>query len=132
MPYNFDQILLDISNKYKSYKVGAALDLSDSDKFIQCPNYTQGKNIYDWERQFWSNSIRDCNYEMYYADIDTTFCLINNKYSSENNIRVAGIFTAKHLPWYDGYIKQNISEDEINFWKKNNKSSSILFTCLKL
>lgn len=135
MPDNFDQILLYISNKYKSYKVGLALDLSDSDKFIQCSNYTGGKNIYDWESQFWDQKIKDDNYELYYADVDTTFCLINNNYSgnsSNNNIRIADIFTAKHLPWYDNYIKQNISEEEIDFWKKHNKSSSLLFTCLKL
>lgn len=134
MPYNFDQILLGISKKYKSYKVGLALDLSDSDKFIQCSNYTGGKNIYDWESQFWDKRIKDYNYELYYADVDTTFCLINNNYSSNNinNIRIADIFTAKHLPWYDNYIKQNISEEEIDFWKKHNKSSSLLFTCLKL
>lgn len=134
MPYNFDKILLKLSEQYESYKVGAALDLSDSDKFIPCPNYTFGKNIYDWESQFWTNKIDNNKYELYYADTDTTFCLVNNKYSGshDNNIRIAGVFTAKHLPWYNNYIKNNIDEDEINFWKQNNKSSSILFSCLKL
>jgi hypothetical protein len=134
MPQNFDKLLLSISKKYKSYKVGAALDLSDKDKFINCPNYTNDKNIYDWESQFWTNKIDDKDYELYYADTDTTFCLVNNKFEKDEskNIRIAGNFIAKHLPWYENYIKNNISSDEIENWKNNNKSSSILFTCLKL
>ena len=32
----------------------------------------------------------------------------------------------------NNYIKDNISSNEIEHWKQNNKSSSILFTCLKL
>ena len=34
-------------------------------------------NIYEWEIQYWENKINDKNYELYYADIDTTFCLID-------------------------------------------------------
>jgi hypothetical protein len=129
LPQNFAEILLNISNEYKSYKVGSALDISDKEKFIQCDNYTGGLSIYEWEKQFWQNRINNNDYELYYADIDTTFCLINNNYTS-NNIRVAGVFTAKHLPWYLDYIKNNVHENEIENWKKNNKSSSILH-CVK-
>jgi len=130
MPNNFAKILLNISNKYKSYKVGFSLRL-DKEDFIPCENYTLGKNIYDWESQFWINKIPNSKYELYYADIDTTFCLVNNLYDS-NNIRIAGNFTAKHLPWYKDYIINNVSKEEIDHWKINNKSSSILFTCLAL
>jgi hypothetical protein len=133
IPSNFVNQLLNISNKYKSYKTGSALLLDDKENFIDCPNYTGGKNIEDWESQFWVNKINDDNYELYNASIDTTLCLINKNYINENlNIRVAGNFTAKHLPWYKEYIKNNISKDEIQNWKTNNKSSSILFTCLKI
>jgi len=133
MPYNFSEVLLRLSEKYGAYKVGTALDLSDSEQFIRCDNYTQGKNIRDWELQFWENRIPDSQYEVYLADVDTTTCLINNKYKAgDKRIRVAGDFTAKHMPWYKDYIKQNVSTEEINHWKKNNKSSSILMTCLKL
>ena len=131
IPKNFSEILLKLSDKYKSYKVGASLNIKNHDKFIKCDNYTKDKNIHDWELQFWQNKINDNEYELYYADTDTTFCLINNNYN-KNNIRIAGNFTAEHLPWYDGYIKNNISQKEIDHWKLNNKSSSILFTCLKL
>lgn len=133
MPIDFVNQLLNISNKYKSYKTGCALSLEDKDNFIDCPNYTGGKNIADWESQFWVNKINDDNYELYDADIDTTLCLINKNYSNENKvIRVAGDFKIRHLPWYKEYIKNNISHNEIENWKKNNKSSSILFNCLKI
>jgi hypothetical protein len=133
MPKNFATTFFALSKQYKCYKVGCALNIADKDKFIKCDNYTANKNIYEWETQFWKNPIMNSKYELYNAFIDTTFCLINNNYvNSEYNIRVAGNFTAKHLPWYNNYIKTHMSTDEINNWKKNNKSSSILFTCLKL
>ena len=129
MPENFAEILLNISNKYKYYKVGSALNINDKDLFITCENYTNEKNIYDWEKQFWINKIKDDKFELYDANIDTTFCLINNNYYDNNEyraIRVAGNFTVKHLPWYNEYITNNMSEEEIKFWKKNNISSTIL------
>jgi len=133
MPYNFPESLLRISEKYQAYKVGTALDISDSDRFVSCDNYTLGKNIIEWESQFWESPINDPDYELYLADVDTTTCLVNNKYKKgDKRIRVAGIFTAKHLPWYKDYIKHNIPIEEINHWKRNNKSSSILMTCLKI
>jgi len=131
MPFNFTEILLSISNKYQRNKVGLALSIEDSNEFIQCDNYAEGMSIQKWESQFWTNRIDDSDYELYNADVDTTFCLINKKYGG-GSIRIAGNFTAKHLPWYNNYIKHNVSRDEIDNWVKNNKSSSILFTCLKL
>jgi hypothetical protein len=135
MPENFAEILLNISNRFKSYKVGAALSMDDADDFIKCDNYSAGKSIYEWESQFWTNPISDDEYELYSAQIDTTFCLVNNNYYSGDAytaIRISGNFKARHLPWYNDYIKTNVSQDEIDNWKQNNKSSSILFSCLKL
>jgi len=132
MPKNVGEIFLEISNKYKAYKVGSALDLSDKEKFLQCSNYTNGKNIFDWESKFWKKKINDNDYEMYYADIDTTFTLCNNNYINNNiQIRVAGKFLVKHLPWYNNYIEENIPSDELSVWLQNNKSSSILRNCKK-
>lgn len=133
LPDNFVEVLYNLSNKYKKYKIGFALDISDHDKFLNCNQYTNGLSIYNWEKQFWDNKINNHDYELYDANIDTTFCLINKKYFNNNNyeaIRIAGNFTAKHLPWYKNYIKDNIPKEEIEIWRKNNKSSSILFTCL--
>lgn len=132
-PKNFAEIFLNLSNKYKTYKIGATLDISDKDLFINCPNYTHSLNIYDFELQYWKEPILDDNYELYKALVDTTFCLINNNYDINNlQIRIAGDFTMKHLPWYENYIKNNFLPDELIIWKENNKSSSLLFSCLEL
>jgi hypothetical protein len=133
MPQNFAEIFVKLSEKHKSYKVGAALDISDSEKFIPCDNYTENKSIVEWESQFWKKPISDPEYKLYDAYTDTTFCLVNTKYEgSVTNLRVAGDFTVKHLPWYTDYIKKNTPKDELEHWKKHNKSSSILWTCLQL
>ena len=132
MPKNFANTFLELSNQYKCYKVGCALNIEDNHNFIKCDNYNGNKSIYDWEKQFWKKPIANEKYELYQSDVDTTLCLINTNYPSKKRIRVAGNFTARHLPWYDNYIKDHISSEELNNWKQNNKSSSILFTCLKL
>lgn len=106
LPSNFIDILVEISEKYKSYKTGLALDISEPDKIF--PGiYFRGKNICEWEQTFWENKIED---GVFWADIDTTFCLINKNNLGSGNIRVAGNFTAKHIPWYKTNTVYNIYE----------------------
>jgi hypothetical protein len=130
MPKNFAEIFLNISNKYKASKVGSALDISDSNNFI--PDF--GTEKYNHEKQFWLNKIDDPDYELYYATIDTTFCLVNLNYPLTysgyfgTHIRVAGDFTAKHLPWYNNYMKDNVPKEELDYLVKMNKSSTLLQT----
>jgi len=105
LPSNFIEILSELSDKYRAGKVGFALDLSDHDKMYEGV-YAYGKSIFDWEIQFWESPLYDSNYEIYVAPIDTTFALVNKKYAEPHfDLRVAGDFTAKHLPWYkcNGY-----------------------------
>ena len=101
LPKNFIQILLKLSDKFKCQKIGFALDIKDFNQMYNT-TYYNNQTIYDWEKQFWSNKIDDLNYELYNAEIDTTFCLINKNASnrSSKRIRIAGNFTAKHIPWY--------------------------------
>jgi hypothetical protein len=132
MPHNFREVFLEISNQYQAYKVGTALDISDSHKFIQCDNYVEGTNITDWERQFWVNNVPHPLHELYDAAIDTTTCLVNNFYRQQGRcIRVAKEFTAKHMPWYQDYIQMHVPADELANWKKYNKSSTLLNSCFK-
>jgi len=131
MPINFGEIMYNLSNKHKAFKVGLALNISDKHKFLTCSNYTGGKSIYDWEIKYWEDRIPDPEYELYRAKTDTTFCLINYNYPEENQIRIAGDFTAKHLPWYKGYLEKSMPSDELKQWKTNNNSSSILISCIK-
>jgi FkbM family methyltransferase len=115
IPSNFIEILLNLSLKYQTNKIGFALDISDFEKMYKTNNYFNSQSIYDWEKQFWVNKINDDNYELYLSDIDTTFCLINkNITNNNNNIRVAGNFTAKHLPWYTEHDIHNVYEKYMN------------------
>jgi len=98
LPSNFIDDLVEISNKYNCQKTGFSLDISDFDKMYQF-KYSGGVTIFEWEKGFWENRINDDKYEIYWAGIDTTFCLFNKNYGG-GHIRVAGNFTAKHLPWY--------------------------------
>lgn len=113
IPSNFVDILATLSDKYRTTKIGLALDITEHHKFYQTAEYMANLSIYDWEKRFWIDRIEDAEYVLYKADIDTTFCLINkdnvaaNAASASANaanaylqIRVAGNFTAKHIPWY--------------------------------
>ena len=63
--------------------------------------------ICESQKQYWVNKIENNNYELYFSPLDTTFCLFNKNYT-EQDIRIAGDFTMKHLPWYidiDGISK---------------------------
>jgi len=128
---NFIEILSELSDKYKTCKIGFALDISDSEKFYKCDNYSeinsQMKSLVEWESMYWENKIDEDNYELYNARIDTTFCLINKEYTYNYyyNIRVAGNFTAKHLPWYVDNEIYNVYE---NYTNNNNMN---IFSTIK-
>jgi hypothetical protein len=102
LPNDFIEKMVELSNKYKCRKIGFALDISDFDVMYQ-DKYCLNRTIYDWEKQFWQKKINNDEYELYQAPIDTTFCLINKQIWEKfenSDIRMAGNFTAKHLPWY--------------------------------
>jgi len=110
IPCNFIEILANLSDTYKTAKIGLALDISDHEQFHTTKEYMANQTIREWESQFWKKKIdTDASatayaaYELYDADIDTTFCLMNKTNimrGYDNKIRVAGDFTAKHIPWY--------------------------------
>ena len=64
MPNNASNILFDISNKYEVFKVGLSLDITDSDKFESIPNYFLGKNIKEWESQFYEKKNKRYKYRV--------------------------------------------------------------------
>jgi len=98
LPINYIDILSDLSNTYKCHKIGFALDISDTDKMHDIQPF-HGRSIKEIESEYWVNKISNDTYELYTAPLDTTFCLIN-KNNTLPDIRIAGNFTAKHLPWY--------------------------------
>ena len=142
IPTNFIEILANLSDKYKTSKIGFALDISDHELFFLTTNYTQsGFSIYEWEKSFYEFKIADDKYELYDADIDTTFCLINKKniYINKYNIledynlkiRVGGNFTAKHIPWYIDNEIYNVYDNYINNNINNNINISTIAKTIK-
>lgn len=122
IPNNFIEILSNLSDKYKTSKIGFALNIDDFEKFYK--DTYANSTIYEWEKQFWEKRIDDDNYELYEALIDTTFCLINkNNMIEDYRIRIAGNFTAKHLPWYIENDIYNTYENYINSINTTNISS---------
>jgi hypothetical protein len=99
IPHDFVEQMSNLSDIYCTSKIGFALDISDSDKMYKGP-YFYGRSIPEWESRWWNHRIHNDTYELYEADLDTTFALYNKKYPSGKQIRIAGTFTAKHLPWY--------------------------------
>lgn len=117
LPNNTIDTLMKIAMKYKTFKVGLAIDISQKDDLFSY--------VYENEKIFWTNKINDSNYELYNAQIDTTFCLICNLITTENkdfwqnNIRVAGPYTIKHLPFHKSYI-DSLEDEKFNEYFNNN------------
>ena len=100
LPADFPKQLDEIASAHGARKVGFALDLSDHNAMFSDADYHQGQSIHDWEKQFWSRRLNSSSHEIYDAPIDTTFQLFDKTKPHGPQIRVAGCFTAKHLPWY--------------------------------
>jgi FkbM family methyltransferase len=118
LPSNFIEVLSELSDTYKCHKIGFAIDISDFKDMYQ-GIYTDTMTIYDWEIQFWKDRIPHEKYELYRATTDTTFSLINKNHDSSNlsnNLRIAGDFTCKHIPWYIPFR----STDNIPFRSTDN------------
>jgi hypothetical protein len=123
LPDDFLCTLLNISEKYKCFKVGCALEIPPPEKLKDGLSYTathlQNKifSISEWESQFWENPIEN---QIYSAPIDTTLHLFNAKYFHDPSKFISGIrvardgFVIKHLPWYKNDI---IPEQEKLFYK---------------
>lgn len=135
MPRNFAEILLEISEKYKVYKVGSIIEKIKKEDLIDCPEYG-----FNWTRP--KRVIKNDTYQLYHDWVDTTFCLVNTKYKKKNidlkhhymnstnpAIRIGGEFTVKHLPWYKDSLSK-IPKDELYAYVKNAKSSTLVRKCI--
>jgi len=119
LPTNFIEILSKLSDKYKTSKIGFAINILDVDNMYP---FEYIKNVYEWETKFWIYRNNDEEYQLYHADIDTTFALINKKYWTNSSLRIAGDFTCRHLPFY---VNNGINtiEDEYEYYKSSKTSS---------
>jgi hypothetical protein len=120
MPDDFLVVMKNLLLKYDMKKIGLALRIDDVPK--ECyRNFFTGS--IEWEKQFW---IHELDKDVYSALVDTTFCLIRNPQDHAlQALRIAGTFTARHLPWYQNYSSLNEEEkyfvehatDQSNFRK---------------
>lgn len=121
LPKNFLEQLYELSVAHNAYKVGMSLDISEPHLFNKRMRFF-GESIEGWERRFWISPIEDEKYQLYNAEIDTTFAVYNKKNISGNKqIRVAGNFTAKHLPWY---LAEKIPSEEREFYLKTKNTGA--------
>jgi len=100
LPADFLKVLLRLALQLKAMKVGFALDLSDGEQMFSDPDYHRGQSIVDWEGRFWQQRVQHETLQLYLAQIDTTFHIFNKQGNPRVHLRVAGDYTAKHLPWY--------------------------------
>jgi hypothetical protein len=100
-------------------KSGVALRIDDLP-----PWQTQVK---EWESRFWAHRVGG-NY--YTAPIDTTLAMyraktphrIATKVAGVRAVRVAGEYTARHVPWY--LDPTNLDEENANYFATANQSNS--------
>lgn len=100
LPVDFPSRLDSLCSTFGTNKIGFALDLSDSVDMYQDADYYQQRSIRNWEAQFWTKRIEHPSYALYEAALDTTFHLFDKHALGGLQMRVAGDFTARHLPWY--------------------------------
>jgi hypothetical protein len=128
LPEGFLADLIMLAEKHKIGKVGFALNISDRIKMLS-EKFEIGDNkyhIWQWEEQFWNNQIDRTSGgdPVYKASIDTTFALYDKNFFDPNDyllaLRVAGRFTARHLPWYGHDV---LPADEVDNYIKTQKYS---------
>lgn len=100
-------------------KVGFALEKDD------LPETEKNVIVKRWEEQFWKKRLED-DLEIYDASIDTTFALYRPGKLKANTplffkaIRIAGDFTARHLPWY---ASEDVIEEDCYYYNHSNSRS---------
>ena len=108
LPIDFIARLVDLTERFEVGKAGFSLDISDPSA-MRDESFNMGGTpykIWEWEQKFWVNQIAelDGSSPVYRANLDTTFAVYNKKYFRPERlreaIRVAGVFTCRHLPWY--------------------------------
>jgi FkbM family methyltransferase len=125
LPQHFLETLVDISNHFGAEKVGFALCIDAPD--IRTDLFYRGISLQNWEGQFWKTKLDypvDSHLELYSAEIDTTFCVVNKAFKEAKKwIRVAGDYTCLHLPWHKNF-DAILDPGEFEAYLSNNISTS--------
>lgn len=117
MPDNFLEVMKEKLLVYNQQKIGLALRIDDVPQNCYRNCFT---GTIDHEKQFWVNRLE---MDLYRAMVDTTFCLLRNPVHHDlQALRIAGNFTARHLPWYSEY--SSLNEEEKYFIENSNPQSN--------
>lgn len=137
LPTDFIQKLLDVSDHFKAWKVGFALNIDHPN--LRTKLHYGRHTVKSWESDFWKCPVEygpDRDLAVYMAGVDTTFCLVNKRnegpqvpadapegWSPGGQYRIAGDFTCLHLPWLEDF-RSMLQEGEYEGYLKENNTSS--------
>jgi FkbM family methyltransferase len=133
MPRDAVAQLRDAMNRFEVAKAGLALDISyraglRNETFLIAG---EERTVRDWELRFWANPIGETRGgdPIFRANLDTTFAVYDKrKFDREEEffkaIRIAGRFTARHLPWHEG--EGRMGPDELARYKAAQRFSYYL------
>lgn len=138
LPPHFLEILANLCSDYKTFKAGFSLDLLPDEEIVKYTqnilkykpfSYKNNFEVRDWEKKFWRFKLENSNYDIYAADIDTTFAVYKKSNFSGNffdAIRIGGDFKAIHLPWFpninlmtDNQTKKYLSKNKSTTWVRH-------------
>lgn len=136
LPKNFLDILKKLTIEYSVFKAGFALSLKGHGKIkdikLHCLHtrpikYDKHQSILEFESKHWKYRLQHDALEVYAAPIDTTFALYKkSNYIGDfyRAVRVAGDFSAIHLPWFED-IDPLTDNDKKMYLKRNTSSNWI-------
>lgn len=143
LPDDFLTTLADLTTTCAVYKAGLALDLVAGEPMIESQRllyrhkpftFERSYSIREWESQFWRLRMAHETLELYAAPIDTTLAVYrkqNFRGEFVDAVRVAGSFSAVHLPWFPdrdimsstqrvAYLGNNISTSWVKASSQDN------------
>lgn len=112
-PKTLIQDMISLMEKYDYTKIGLSLSLD----FPQDNDYQ--KFSWEWEQKFWQEELEP---DLYRADVDTTFCLFKKGEFTYRSLRMAGDYTARHLPWHKDL--NNLSQEDIYYLQHSSNTST--------
>ncbi|HIE74576.1 MAG TPA: glycosyltransferase [Flavobacteriales bacterium] len=136
LPINFIENLIELTQDYQVYKAGFALSLLEDEEMIDVSqhisqtkpfSYKKDLSVRQHEATFWRLPIKHKKLEAYHASIDTTFAVYNkNNYQGNfyDGIRVAGQYSAIHLPWFPRLDIMNEKQRAVYLNTKRKKDTT--------
>lgn len=116
VPDNFVDRMVEVMEKYPEYrKVGLSLQINDLPD-----HYPYKKYIQAHEKKYWENRLEK---DVYVADVDTTMALLHTGDSfTYTAIRLGGVYTVKHRPWYEDF--NDLTDEELFIIKHSSDDST--------